>query len=90
MITTLAVLAALAVGVLLVARYGADSRGAGDPTGRDPVWTDRPVRENTPRRDLALVRAWLRRVEAHRRCWALLDRSLRPWEAPAPPRIRRI
>jgi hypothetical protein len=80
MLTTLAVLAALAVGVLLVARYGADSRDTGDPTGRDPAWPARPVREHTARADLALVRAVLARVAAQIRCWELLDRSLRPWE----------
>jgi hypothetical protein len=85
MITTLAVLAALAVGVLLVARYGADSRGTGDPTGRDPAWPSGPAREHTPREDLAVVRAWL----AQRRCWELLDRSLRPWESAAPQRTGR-
>jgi hypothetical protein len=88
MITTLAVLVVLTVAVLLVARYGADSRSTGDPTGRDPAWPDRPVREHTPRADVALVRAALARVAAHIRCWELLDRSLRPWEAPAPVRTR--
>ena len=82
MAVTLTVLGVLVVaGLLLVARYGADSRGTGDSTGRDPAWPSRPVREHTPREDLALVRAWI----AHRRCWELFERSLRPWEAPAAP-----
>mgnify|MGYP007039524993 CR=1 FL=1 len=67
-------------GVLLMARYGADSRPTGDPTGRDPAWPSRPLREHTPARDLAVVRAWLARVAAHRRCWELFDGTLRPWE----------
>ncbi|MEJ2887387.1 hypothetical protein [Actinomycetospora aeridis] len=75
---------AVVAGLLLVARYGADSRATGDPTGRDPVWPSTPVREHTFASDLRLVRAWL----AHRRCWELFERSLRPWEAPAPVRTR--
>jgi hypothetical protein len=89
MIATFAVLAALAVGVLLVARYGADSRSTGDPTGRDPAWPSAPAREHTPLRDLGLVRATLARAAAQVRCWEVFDRSLRPWEAPQVERTRR-
>jgi hypothetical protein len=85
-ITTLALLAALVVGVLLVARYGADSRGTGDPTGRDPAWPAGPTREHTPARDLALVRAAVARWTGQIRCWELFERSLRPWETPPPER----
>jgi hypothetical protein len=81
-------IAAVVAGLLLVARYGADSRVSGDPTGRDPMWPSRPVREHTPASDLRLVRAWLARFDAHRRCWELFERTLHPWEAPAPVRTR--
>jgi len=77
-VTLLGAVVVLAIG--LVARYGADSRRGDDPTGRDPAWPAAPVRDHTPRGDLALLTAWARRVAAHRRCWVLLDRSLRPWE----------
>ena len=81
MVLTVTVLGVVVVaGLLLVARYGADSRVSGDPTGRDPVWPSRPVREHTPLSDLRLVRAWLARFDAHRRCWELFERTLRPWE----------
>ena len=80
MITTLALLATLVVGFLVVLRYGADSRGTGDPTGRDPTWPSGPTREHTPARDLALVRAAIARWTAQVRCWELFERSLRPWE----------
>jgi hypothetical protein len=89
MIATLAVLAALAVGVLLAVRYGADSRSTGDPTGRDRAWPSAPAREHTPVRDLALVRAAVARAAAQVRCWEAFDRSLRPWEAPSAPVTRR-
>ena len=86
MATTVTLLVVLVVaGILLVVRYGADSRVSGDPTGRDPAWPSTPVREHTPREDLALVRRWV----AQLRCWELFERSLRPWEAlesPAPAR----
>lgn len=82
MITTLALLAALVVGFLVVLRYGADSRGTGDPTGRDPAWPSGPTREHTPARDLALVRTAIARWTAQVRCWQLFERSLRPWEGP--------
>ena len=68
-------------GLRLVARYGADSRTSGDPTGRDTAWPTGPVREHTPREDLHLARAWF----AQLRCWELFERSLRPWEAPVAP-----
>ena len=84
MIITVTVLGVVVAGLLLVARYGADSRATGDPTGRDPGWPSAPTREHTPASDLRLARAWL----AHRRCWELFERSLRPWEAPAPARTR--
>lgn len=79
-ITTIVLLSALVVGLLLVVRYGADSRGTGDPTGRDPAWSSAPTREHTPARDLALVRAAIARGTAQVRCWELFERSLRPWE----------
>ncbi|MEJ2859690.1 hypothetical protein [Actinomycetospora flava] len=80
MVITVTVLGvAVVAGLLLVARYGADSRPTGDPTGRDPMWPSRPTREHTPASDLRLVRAWL----AHRRCWELFEQTLRPWEADA-------
>jgi hypothetical protein len=79
--TTVILLGAVVfLAIALVARYGANSRRGDDPTGRDPAWPAAPGRDHTPREDLALVGAWVRRVAAHRRCWALLDRSLRPWE----------
>jgi len=88
MAVTVTLLAVLVVaGVLLIARYGADSRGTGDSTGRDPAWPSSPVRAHTPREDLAVARAWF----AQLRCWELFERSLRPWEAleaPAPVRTR--
>jgi hypothetical protein len=80
-ITTIVLLSALVVGLLLVVRYGADSRGTGDPTGRDPAWPSAPIREHTPARDLALVRAAIARGAAQVRCWELFERSLRPWES---------
>lgn len=80
MITTIVLLSALVVGLLLVVRYGADSRGTGDPTGRDPSWPSAPTREHTPARDLALVRAAVARWTAQVRCWELFEGSLRPWE----------
>ncbi|MDD7937537.1 hypothetical protein PHK61_03780 [Actinomycetospora lutea] len=90
MVLTVTVLGVVVVaGLLLVARYGADSRVTGDPTGRDPMWPSRPVRDHTPASDLRLVRAWLARVDAHRRCWDLFERTLRPWEAPSVERTRR-
>jgi hypothetical protein len=73
--------ALVVLGVLLVGRYGADSRSDGDPTGRDPVWTDRPVRAHSPREDIALVAALGRRWVAHERAWEAFDQSLRPWAA---------
>jgi hypothetical protein len=86
MALTLTLLAGLVVvGLLLVARYGADSRPSGDPTGRDAAWPASPVREHTPGADLALVRAWIARTRAHRRCWELFERTLTPWEAPTRP-----
>ena len=88
MTTMIALLVAAVLVGVLVARYGADSRGTGDPTGRDPAWPSTPVREHTPARDLALVRAALARWTAHLRCWEAFDRSLRPWEAPAVDRTR--
>ncbi|MFC5138748.1 hypothetical protein ACFPK1_10940 [Actinomycetospora rhizophila] len=89
MVLTVTVLGVVVVaGLLLVARYGADSRVSGDPTGRDPIWPSRPVREHTPASDLRLVRAWLARLDAHRRCWELFERTLHPWEAPATVRTR--
>lgn len=90
MVLTVTVLgvAAVVAGLLVVARYGADSRMTGDPTGRDPMWPSRPVREHTPASDLRLVRAWLTRFGAQRRCWDLFERTLRPWEAPSPVRTR--
>jgi hypothetical protein len=81
-ITTIVLLATLVVGVLVVLRYGADSRGTGDPTGRDPAWPSAPTREHTPARDLALVRAAIARGTAQVRCWEPFERSLRPWEGP--------
>ncbi len=69
MITFWGVLVVL--GVLLVARYGADGRPDADPMGR----------EHTRHEDAALLAAFARRVAAHRRCWELFDRSLRPWES---------
>jgi hypothetical protein len=87
-ITTIVLLSALVVGLLLVVRYGADSRGTGDPTGRDPAWSSAPTREHTPARDLALVRAAIARATAQVRCWELFERSLRPWEAPPVERRR--
>jgi hypothetical protein len=83
-ITTIVLLSALVVGLLLVVRYGADSRGTGDPTGRDPAWPSAPTREHTPARDLALVRAAIARAAAQVRCWELFERSLRPWEGDRP------
>lgn len=80
MITTIVLLSALVVGLLLVVRYGADSRGTGDPTGRDPAWPSAPTREHTPARDLVLVRAAIARWTAQLRCWELFEHSLRPWE----------
>jgi hypothetical protein len=77
-VTLLGAVVVLAIG--LVARYGADSRRGDDPTGRDPAWPAAPGRDHTPREDLALLTTWVRRLAAHRRCWALLDRSLRSWE----------
>ena len=66
--------------VVLVARYGADSRTGADPTGRDAAWPAGPVRHHTPRADLrilrALARAWAGQVRAHA---VFLDR-LEPWE----------
>ncbi|HSK59171.1 MAG TPA: hypothetical protein VK935_08980 [Actinomycetospora sp.] len=88
MITTLALLATLVVG-LAVLRYGADSRGTGDPTGRGPAWPSGPTREHTPARDLALVRAAIARGTAQVRCCELFERSLRPWETPPTERTRR-
>src|SRR6185295_16783288 len=50
MALTVTLLGVLVVaGLLLVARYGADSRTSGDPTGRDAAWPTGPVREHTPR-----------------------------------------
>lgn len=80
MITAIALLAVV-VGLVLAVRYGADSRGTGDPTGRDPAWPSAPAREHTPARDVAVVRAAVARWAAHARCWELFERSLRPWEA---------
>lgn len=78
MTLTVTLLGVLVVaGLLLVARYGADSRSTGDPTGRDAAWPSTPVREHTPLEDLRLARAWF----AQLRCWELFERSLRPWEA---------
>ncbi|WP_433788036.1 hypothetical protein ACQPX6_14635 [Actinomycetospora sp. CA-101289] len=86
MVTTIALLAVV-VGLVLAVRYGADSRGTGDPTGRDPAWPSAPTREHTPARDLAVVRAAIARWAAQVRCWELFERSLRPWEAaPVEPR----
>lgn len=72
-------LAAVALLVLLVGRYGADSRTGPDPTGRDAAWPARPVRHHDPRTDAralrALVRLWRGQVRAHE----AFDRSLRPW-----------
>jgi hypothetical protein len=82
MALTVTLLGVLVVaGLLLVARYGADSRTSGDPTCRDAAWPTGPVREHTPRQDLRLARAWF----AQLRCWELFERSLRPWEAPGAP-----
>jgi hypothetical protein len=68
------------LGVLAVARYGADSRSDADPTGRDPAWPATPTRAHTPREDVT----WLGRLIAHHiRAWELHDRAMRPWEAPA-------
>ena len=67
----------LVLGVLAVARYGADSRGDADPTGRDPAWSSAPHREHTPRDGVTALARW---VAAHRRCWELYDAALRPWE----------
>ncbi|MDD7964701.1 hypothetical protein [Actinomycetospora lemnae] len=69
----------LVLGFLAVARYGVDSRGEQDPTGRDPAW---PVtrRPHTVRGDAVLLGELARRVAAHRQLWAAYDRSLRPWE----------
>jgi hypothetical protein len=82
MALTVTLLGVLVVAGLLLARYGADSRMSGDPTGRDAAWPSGPVREHTPREDLSLARAWF----AQLRCWELFERSLRPWEAPVAPR----
>jgi len=79
-VATTIILLAVVAALLAVARYGADSRGTGDPTGRDPAWPSAAVREHTPARDLALVRAALARWAAHVRCWEAFERSLRPWE----------
>lgn len=83
MITILGITVVL--GVLLVARYGADSRGTGDPTGRDAAWPRSPQRAHTPGADArvlaALTASVARRIAAHRRAWELFDAAQRPWEA---------
>lgn len=89
MATVILIAVLIVAGLLLVARYGADSRSPGDPTGRDPGWSDRPVRDHTPREDFSLARAALARAAAQVRCWEIFDRSLRPWEAPRVERTRR-
>ncbi|MHC1557481.1 hypothetical protein ACR9E3_00905 [Actinomycetospora sp. C-140] len=88
MTLTIVLLGALAAGLALVVRYGADSRSTGDPTGRDAAWPSTPTREHTPREDVALVRAVLGRAAAQVRCWQLFESSLRPWDAPTPQRVR--
>ncbi len=78
-VTVVLGLATVAVLVLFAARYGADSRTGGDPTGRDAAWPDRPVRHHTPRADLramrALTRLWAGQLRAHE----AFDRHQRPW-----------
>ena len=69
----------LVVGFLAVARYGVDSRGGEDPTGRDPAWPA-VQRAHTVRGDAILLGALARRVAAHQQLWASYERSLRPWE----------
>lgn len=73
---------------LAATRYTADSRGDGDPTGRDPAWTSAPTREHTPARDIDLGRALAARWAAYLRLCDGYERELRPWEAPAPVRTR--
>lgn len=73
-------LAVVAVLVLITARYGADSRTGGDPTGRDAAWPDRPVRHHTPRADLRVLRALTRAWSGQVRAWEAFDRQQRPWE----------
>lgn len=68
------------LGVLAVARYGADSRSEADPTARDAAWPAGPTRAHSPREDLT----WLGRLIAHHaRAWEVHDRAMRPWEAPS-------
>jgi hypothetical protein len=68
----------LVLGFLAVARYGADTRGGEDPTGRDPAWPA-STRPHTLRGDAVLVAELAHRFAAQRRLWAAYDRALRPW-----------
>jgi hypothetical protein len=75
-------LAAVAGLVLIAARYGADSRTGGDPTGRDAAWPAGPVRHHGPVRDLRALRSLGRLWAGQVRAQQAFERALRPWEGP--------